>query len=137
MDIRYPVTIEMEFQNFQGGADLAAAFSFFNEQGTLLFASPDFDDATWGSKPRPVGIYRSRCTIPGNLLTESQIRVCAEVSTRHPRYEQHFLEYDSVAFQVVDKGEPGSVRATWGRPIAGVMRPMLSWDTQLLGGDCQ
>ena len=34
-----------------------------------------------------------------------------------------------VAFQVVDKGEPGSVRSGWGRPIPGVMRPLCKWDT--------
>ncbi|HKB08497.1 MAG TPA: hypothetical protein VKF61_09485, partial [Candidatus Polarisedimenticolia bacterium] len=70
-----------------------------------------------------------RCVVPGNLFAEGQVRVVAEVSTGDPLYQIHFLEYDSVAFQVVDSGEPGSVRSGWGRPIPGVVRPHLEWTT--------
>jgi lipopolysaccharide transport system ATP-binding protein len=98
-----------------------------------LFVSPDFQEPNWGSKPRPAGVFKARCTIPGNFFAEGQIRVCAEVSTRHPTYEIHVLEYDSVGFQVVDKGEQGSIRANWGRNIPGVIRPALAWSTEFLG----
>jgi len=132
VDIRYPVTIEMEYWNLKPEADLISGFSFFNEQEIHLFVSADFSDPEWNMKPRPVGLFKSRCVIPGNLLSEGQIRVVAEVSTRYPAYKIHFLEYDSVAFQVVDTGEAGSVRADWGRNIPGVVRPHLSWKTVLL-----
>ena len=57
----------------------------------------------------------------------------AEVSTGHPVYQIHFLEYDSAAFQVIDTGEQGSVRGRWGRPIPGVVRPALEWETTRVG----
>jgi lipopolysaccharide transport system ATP-binding protein len=133
VDIRNPVTIEMEFFNFKPGADLLSAFSFFNDDGVLLFVSADIHEPQWGSRSRPAGVFRSRCTVPGNLLAEGQVRVCVEVSTRHPVYEIHFLEYDCVSFQVVDKGLPGSVRANWGRNLPGVMRPFLPWENLHLG----
>ena len=132
VDIRYPVILEMEYWNLKPDAQLLCGFSFFNDQGVMLFVSADFQDPEWGNKSKPIGIYKSRCVVPGNLLAEGQVKVVAEVSTRHPVYEIHVLEYDSVCFQVVDTGEPGSVRAEWGRNIPGVMRPQLEWKTEFL-----
>jgi lipopolysaccharide transport system ATP-binding protein len=133
VDIRYPVSLEMEFCNFKEGADLVGAFSIFNDQGAMLFVSPDFDEATWGSKPRPAGMFKAQCTVPGNFFAEGQIRVCAEVSSRHPFYEIHLIEQDIVSFQVVDKGEPGSIRANWGRSMPGLIRPQLEWKNEFVG----
>jgi lipopolysaccharide transport system ATP-binding protein len=133
VDIRNPVSVEMEFLNLKPGADLVSAFSFFNGDGVILFVSPDFNESQWGSKPRPRGVFRATCTVPGNLLAEGQVSVCAEVSTRNPHYEIHFLEYDCVTFQVFDRGLPGSVRANWGRNLPGVMRPALEWENLYLG----
>jgi lipopolysaccharide transport system ATP-binding protein len=133
IDIRRPVTIEMTFWNLKPDARLAAFFSFFNEHGVPLFVAPDFSEARWAGKPRPAGLYVSSCTVPGNVFAEGQVRVTAEISTREPAYRIHFLEHDSVAFQVVDPGEPDSVRAGWGRPIPGVLRPATGWTTEYLG----
>jgi lipopolysaccharide transport system ATP-binding protein len=127
VDIREPVTIEMEYLNMKPDAQLSATLGFLNDQGTVLFISPDWSEPNWGAKPRPAGLYRSRCRIPGNTLAEGFVTVAAEVSTRQPAYETHFLEFDCVGFQVVDSGEPGSVRAGWGRPMPGVVRPKLEW----------
>ncbi len=132
VDIRKPLSLEMEFWNLQEGSDLLCAFSFFDEEGTLLFVSPDWHEPKWGSKERKAGIFRGCCFIPGNFLAEGEIRVCAEVSTRQP-YQIHFLEKDAVAFQVVDKREPGSVAAGWGRSLPGVIRPMLDWENEYIG----
>ena len=132
VDIRCPVVIEMEYWNLKPNASLLSVFSFLNDQGIILFVSADFNDMEWDKKTRPIGCYVSRCTVPGNFFAEGQVKVVAEVSTRHPVYQIHFLEYDSVAFQVVDTDELGSVRNGWGRPIPGVVRPKLDWQTEYL-----
>lgn len=129
VDVRFPVEIEMVYENLQDGARLLAAFSFFDSQGVHLFVSADLAETEWAA-PRPRGIFRSVCAVPGNLFAEGDVRVVAEISTRHPVYQIHLLVYDSVAFQVVDTGEPGSVRAGWGRPIPGVLRPQCNWRTR-------
>jgi lipopolysaccharide transport system ATP-binding protein len=128
VDIRYPVDVEMNYEVLVDGAKLLSAFSFFDSAGIHLFVSADLNDQTW-SEPRSRGVYKSVCTVPGNLFAEGAVRVVAEVATRHPVYQIHFLVFDSVAFQVVDSGQPGSVRAGWGRPFPGVMRPMCVWRT--------
>jgi lipopolysaccharide transport system ATP-binding protein len=133
VDIRNPVSVEMEFLNLKPGADLLSAFSFFNGDGVILFVSPDLHEPRWGSKPRPSGIFRAKCTVPGNFFAEGQVSVCIEVSTRSPHYEIHFLEHDCVSFQVVDRGLPGSVRANWGRNMPGLVRPALEWEDVYLG----
>lgn len=132
IDIRCPVMIEMEYWNLKPNASLLSVFSFLNDQGIILFVSADFNDIEWDKKTRPIGCYVSRCTVPGNFFAEGQVKIVAEVSTRYPVYQIHFLEYDSVAFQVVDTDEPGSVRNGWGRPIPGVVRPALDWQTEYL-----
>lgn len=133
VDIRDPITIEMEYWNNKPDAHLLSALSFVNEQGQILFVSADFDEQNWGDKAKPKGIFRSRCTVPGNLFAEGRISIVAEVSTRRPIYQIHFLEHESVSFNIIDKGEPGSVRANWGRSMPGVMRPYLEWKNEFLG----
>lgn len=92
-----------------------------------LFNAADFDKKDNLYEP---GKYTARLTVPGNLFAEGLVRICAEVSTRAPVYQIHFLEYDVAAFQVIDTGSPGSVRAGWGRPIPGVVRPKIEWDVE-------
>jgi lipopolysaccharide transport system ATP-binding protein len=128
MDIRHSVEVEMTYSNEADAAQLIASFAFFDSYGVHLFATADFGDQQ-SARPRPPGIYRSACRVPGNLFAEGIVRVTAEVSTRHPVYQIHFLVHDSVGFQVVDTAEPGSVRSGWGRAIPGVMRPMCEWST--------
>ena len=128
VDIRYPVDVQMTYEIFKQNANLLSAFAFFDSDGILLFVTGDLNDPEW-SRPRARGIYTSVCRVPGNLFSEGVVRVLTEVATRHPVYQIHLLEYDSVGFQVVDSGEPGSVRGEWGRPMLGAVRPMCEWKT--------
>lgn len=124
VDIRLPVVLEMDFLNRKPQADLLCAMSLFNDQGVMLFGAGDLDNQ---NSKYSAGTYTARFTIPGNLLAECVVRICAEVSTKAPVYQIHFLEHDAAAFQVIDTGEPGSVRSGWGRPIPGVVRPKIEW----------
>ena len=133
VDIREQVSVEMEYENWQEGARLISCFSFVNDHGTTIFVAADFEAAGLYGGPREAGVYRARCTVPGNLFSEGMVRVVAEVSTRDPVYQIHVLEHDAVAFHVVDRGEPGSVRAGWGRPIPGVVRPRVHFENEFLG----
>jgi lipopolysaccharide transport system ATP-binding protein len=132
VDIRLPVTIEMEYKCLREGSRLVPIFSLFDDQGLCLFVSADFEP-TRLIEGLPVGLHVCRCTIPGNTLAECTVLVVAEVSTSYPAYEIRFLEWDVVSFQVVDHGEPGSVRNGWGRSLLGAMRPECAWEFEFRG----
>jgi hypothetical protein len=131
VDIRYPLVFEMEYWNLREDARLLVAVSFINSDGVLLFVTADFQETDW-RVPRPMGTYVSRCEVPGNFFSEGLHRVLAEICTREPFWQSHVREMDVLIFNVVDTGEPGSVRAGWGQPLAGVVRPMIGWRTERL-----
>lgn len=133
VEITRPVTLEMEYWCLGDEGHLMPALSFFDDQGQCLFVSADFPAATRPATHRK-GLYVTRCTIPGNLLSEGSIIVTAEVSSSFPTYEIHALERDVVSFQVVDSGERGSVRGGWGRPLGGAIRPQLAWSEEFRCG---
>jgi lipopolysaccharide transport system ATP-binding protein len=133
IDIRRPVVLEMHYVCLREGSHLIPAFSFFNDQGLLVFVSADFTHARHGAE-HSRGLHACRCEIPGNLLAEGTLLVTAEVSTSYPYYQIHFLEREAVSFDVADSAEVGSVRDGWGRPIPGVVRPQLSWEREFMGG---
>jgi lipopolysaccharide transport system ATP-binding protein len=128
VDIRIPIEVEITYEILEDDANVLSSLSFFNEQGSHLFLSADLNDPIW-SRSRRRGVYRSVCCVPGNLFAEGVVRVAAEVSTRNP-YWPHFVALDCVGFQVVDSGQPGSVRTGWARGIPGLMRPICQWSTE-------
>ncbi|MHB9004820.1 MAG: ABC transporter ATP-binding protein, partial [Coriobacteriia bacterium] len=134
MDIRHEIAIEMEYWSFEDDAHLLPVFSVFDDQGVCLFVTAELDSSRL-QVGQPKGLHRCVCHIPGNLLSEGTVRIVAEVSTGHPTYESHILERDVVSFQVVDRNEPGSVRAGWGRPLLGVVRPRCDWEFEYRGGE--
>ena len=136
VDIRYPVEIELIYENYKEGAQLMACCAFFDENDVMAFCSVDFRDQE-GTPRRPGGLYRSVCRVPGNLYSEGTVRVYVEVSTLGPIYKIHLQAYDCVAFHVVDTGAMGSVRAGWGRPIPGVLRPLCQWTTSGAEKECR
>jgi lipopolysaccharide transport system ATP-binding protein len=136
VDIRKPVHIEVDFWNLNPAAGAAANLHLFDDQGTCVFVTADFNSPEWGKSPRPRGLVRSTCTIPGNFLAEGYFRVLAAVSS-FPRTTVHAIEQDAVAFAVVDRSEGDGVRGPYAGPYPGVVRPMLRWAYRTLEGGAE
>ena len=128
VDIRRPVSVEMEYEVIQAGHVLTPNFHFFSEEGIYVFVSHDLDPQ-WRGRPRPVGRYLSTAAIPGNLLSEGTLIVGAAVSTMDP-VKVHFFEREAVALHVVDSMNRDSARGDYDGPIPGYFRPLLDWTTQ-------
>lgn len=128
VDIRYPFTIEMEYEVLQPGFKLLPHFHFVNEEGIKLFIANDLDPE-WRGKERPLGRYVSKAEVPGNLLAEGMVFVQVSMMTLEPIIQQ-FLEPDAVAFHVVDSLEGDSARGDYAGTMPGLMRPLLEWHTQ-------
>jgi len=130
VDIRKPVRLDMEYDILKPGYALFAHFQFVNEEGIHVFSAHELDPA-WRRRPRPAGRWLSTAWIPGNFLSEGTMFVDAGLVNTEPHIEQ-FYERDAVAFQVIDSLDGNTARGDYGGRIAGVVRPLLKWDTQFI-----
>lgn len=128
LDIRSPVTIEMEFEVLQEGYKLLPHFHIFNEAGVKVMSIVDLDKE-WENKIRPRGFYRTMVTIQGNFFSECTVFVHANMISLEPS-RQHFSAPDAVGFQVFDSLEGNSARGGWVGPLDSIVRPAFEWNTE-------
>jgi len=134
-DVRDPITIEINFNVLEEGHKLCAALEILNTAGQLLMISIDnYVKGNWhNQEPHPQGLFRSRCVIPGDFLTEGDMsaNLCIFSPPARPNIESHIREIDILRFAVSDEMDPGGVRGSypyeWGNPA---LRPRLNWTTQ-------
>jgi lipopolysaccharide transport system ATP-binding protein len=134
VDIRRPVSVEVEYWNGRPEARASVTLRLHDEQGNCIFNVNDFTSPVWRAGPRPIGLVRSRCLIPGNFLAEGRITVLAAVSTYDPLVV-HAEERDAVAFTVVDRSTGDGVRGPYVGAWPGVVRPMLEWRLDVAPGE--
>jgi lipopolysaccharide transport system ATP-binding protein len=128
VDIRRPISIEMEYEVLTSGCVLMPNFHIYNDEGVHIFSAHDVD-VSWRGRPRPAGRWVSTAWIPGNFLSEGTVFVSAGLTTLDPNVGQ-FLERDVIAFQVIDSLDGDSARGDWRKRMAGVVRPLLKWSTR-------
>ena len=128
IDIRQSVTIEMEYEVFQHGFTMFSYFHLINEEGIELFESFE-NDFEWRKRPRLPGRYVARAQIPGNFLAEGIFYITPALRTLNPEIRR-FRVRDAVAFQVVDSMDGNSARGDCASNLAGVIRPLLKWETK-------
>lgn len=128
IDIRKPVSIEMEYEVLKPDYKFLLHYNIYNEEGVCIFPAID-QDLNWRKRPRPKGRYTSRALIPGNLLRDGTLYVSAVLLTLEPLTTQ-FHQRDVVAFHVIDSFNGDSARADWTGPLGGVVRPYCNWTTQ-------
>jgi lipopolysaccharide transport system ATP-binding protein len=128
VDIRKPVALEIEYDVLIPGKRLSPVIICINEEGICVFSSagisPQFLDV---QDIHFVGRRLSSCVIPGNLLAEGALTVTVSVNSIFDGNTAHAVERDAVRFQVVDSLDGSSARGLYGGPMAGVMRPLLTW----------
>jgi lipopolysaccharide transport system ATP-binding protein len=128
VDIRRPVKVEMEYEVATSGHVLAPYVQFHAEEGTTVFEAIDLDPC-WRGRPRPPGHWVSIATVPGNLLSEGVLSVSVGIVAIDPFIKQLFVR-NAVAFQVIDNLEGDSARGDWNGSFAGLVRPLLKWNTR-------
>jgi len=130
VDIREEVGVEMVFEVRKPGVKLLPHYTFYNEDGTTIFASLDLDP-DWTARPYPVGRVVSTAWIPGNFLASGTVFVTATLITRQPDALQ-FNEEQVIAFSVRDNMGVGTARGDWAGDFPGVVRPLLNWTTEVV-----
>jgi len=122
--------MEFELWNLRPNTYLYVGIQFYNDHGILIFESAPVDATPWLGKAFPVGLFKFACHVPANLLNAGVHRVTLVVS----KNEDVLLhkEDDILVFEIADSTEK---RGGWYGSWDGAVRPILAWDTQLLGAD--
>ncbi len=127
-DIRRPIGVEIEYDVLAPNHLFHPHFGVTNEDGTLVFVAQDVDPK-WRARRRPVGHYTSTGWIPGNLLSEGAFSVWPSIMTLDPEVLRADAR-DAILLRVVDCLEAKDTsRGEYPRPIPGLVRPMLHWET--------
>jgi lipopolysaccharide transport system ATP-binding protein len=124
-----PCTIEIEYWNMkQHGIKPTAIIHLYNEDGTCLFATNDWNNKEWWNKERKPGLVKARCHIPANFLAEGRFFVLAAIGTYNPNVVHAHIR-DVISFQVIDRSIGDGSRGSYsGGQWPGVLRPYLKWD---------
>jgi lipopolysaccharide transport system ATP-binding protein len=131
IDIRRPLSIELEFEVLTDRYPVNPNVHVFNEEGACVFVTSDSYLQKY-RQPKSPGVYRSLLTIPGNFMSEGMFSLDIALSTLDPVLV-HVHEKGLFSFSVHDAGEGDSVRGQFAGPIPGVVRPMFPWTTEPVG----
>ncbi len=121
------IVVEVDYQVLKPGSILNVSISLFDQNDIYILASPSLTDPNWSLRPHPVGYFRSRCVIQGNLLSPGIYSVTALLveSGKHIIAQQDKI----VSVELVDIG---SDRSDYFGHWSGVVRPILEWRTERL-----
>ena len=127
MTMRTPIVMEFEFWNLVQGTYLTFNIQLITDQGIVAFASNPTDQSGWHGNPIPIGLFCSKCYVPGDLLKAGQYRV--RLSVIRNDYYLIYQHDDILIFEIQDSPE---LRRNWYGETIGVVRPLLKWTTELI-----
>jgi lipopolysaccharide transport system ATP-binding protein len=117
--------MEFEYWNLDPGAALNLSVHLVNQEGTTVFNTGPIREKTWNGRPFPRGLYRSTCSVPGDLLNDGVYFVHLMVIK-----DQRTLVYrhdNLITLEVIDSPE---IRGNWFGKWPGAVRPDLLWTTE-------
>jgi lipopolysaccharide transport system ATP-binding protein len=126
--IQTPFALEFEYWNLEPDARLNLSLHLYNRQGLTVCNTFPVREPVWHGRPFPVGLFRSVCHIPGDLLNDGLHRVLLLVVKDQGKVI--FTLNDALVFNVLDAIER---RGEWHGKWEGVVRPDLEWATEFLG----
>jgi lipopolysaccharide transport system ATP-binding protein len=125
--VRTPLVIEFEYWNLKPRTLLNLSLLVHTEDGVLAFNTGPVSEPVWQGKPFPVGLFRSVCYMPGDLLNDGFHRLTLLVieNQAHIVYRHE----DVLTFEVQ---EDRASRKGWYGDWPGATRPALRWTTELV-----
>jgi lipopolysaccharide transport system ATP-binding protein len=120
--------LAIEYWNLAAGASLNISVMVHNQDGTCVLTTPSVTDPHWHGRPFVTGLYRSVCRIPAHLLNDGVYRITVLV-VRDLAHVVYWHE-DAITFEVQDSAHG---RGGWYGKWFGVVRPVLDWETTLIG----
>ena len=119
-----PFSLELDYELAQPITGLRVGVYLLTMRGEYVFTSFDTDDPQQFEQygTRPAGRYRSRCTVPADLLNEGRYVLAVNASAF--RIKRFFWDDHALAFSVDATGAAGK---HWPEPRLGPIRPALNW----------
>lgn len=96
-----------------------------------IFTSIEYDDH-WSKQERPVGTYKTRATIPANLLNQGFCRFGASVYSHNPLIKHAMTRYATVNIEITSSGLISSAQSDYPNKLVGYLAPKLEWQTTQL-----
>lgn len=130
--INEPITLEIEYENLKEGNLLIWGIEVKDKVGAYVFATNNRPSVNlgvdeWFGKPRPVGVYKTRCVIPANLLNDDFYSIDLRMVSQ--RNDLLVLLEDVLSFVV---HESGDMTVEYAGHWVGAVRPRLDWTTEYL-----
>ncbi|MEZ4863293.1 MAG: polysaccharide ABC transporter ATP-binding protein [Caldilineaceae bacterium] len=126
LTVHTPLRLTFEYWNFDATATLSVSIRLYNEHNILIFDIASPYNPEWQQHPSPMGLLRTTCTIPGDLLNDGTHRIALIII----RNQQPVIEETAaLVFNIQD----GSVaeRGGWYGKWPGAIRPRLAWETNI------
>lgn len=127
LSTREPFSVDVEYVNLSAGSALGATVLLYNSEGVHVLSSLSNREPNWHGRAFPKGLFRSTCHFPSNLLPEGRFDVSVLVWANN--YTISHREDYVVEFEM---HESIDARADYFGDWAGVVRPLLDWETQCL-----
>ena len=127
-EITQNIFVEIPYEPLQIHFSPVATMQIQNDKGDIVFISDERSNSDWESthKRQGIGVYKSICRIPGNLLAEGRYTILVAINTYYPEMI-HACVDDAISFVVEDTLTGNSVRKDYSGKWPGVVRPMLKW----------
>lgn len=121
-------TIEFTYRLDEAVTGLRVGLYLISTRGEFVFTTFDVDDPEKFDRfsTRNAGVYRSRCSVPANLLNEGRFVVGVNASTF--RIKRYFHDEQALTFNVDGTGAPGT---QWPESRTGLIRPKLDWEIEV------
>jgi len=122
---REEITIEVDHWVIKDNAQVGVTVVLFDHKNNIVLSSPSNHEKGWHGKPRPKGLYRSTCLIPGNFLPDGEYSITLIV---WGEYYRLIAELPHVLkFLLIDSGD---VRGDYFGGWEGIVRPLLDWECE-------
>jgi lipopolysaccharide transport system ATP-binding protein len=120
--------VEADYWNLVDDAKIILELIVRASDGTPVFHSYSSESDEKAGRPHRIGLYRSSCRVPGNLLNSGRYDI--EMYFSHGRADQEFGLVNTISIVVHDLEERGNL-TYYGRFI-GHVHPMLSWRSRMI-----
>jgi homopolymeric O-antigen transport system ATP-binding protein len=140
VDVHDAFDLEIDYVVRKPGYQICAVVEFLDVMGTVLILTfDDYVQGEWGAQePHPVGLFRSICHMPADLLSEGDLSVNVRLFSPplQPNDRPRMRELGVLNITVNDRMDPAAVRARfpykWS--VTG-LRPRLAWSRVSLGSE--